>query len=723
MDLKALRECKLKQTPAEFAQLIEEREADIEHWEATGEPPFAVIQKISQKTGLDFNMLLGYQKPELQAINVNDTWETAEFTKKSLKGYIADALGRIVLPDEQRKAYIDGLQQCIESNLVKPKVIIAGRSDTGKSTLINALLGAEKMPTAWTPTTAIAVYIKHIGDKPSFIPDGESTWVFANHLDEEVLWDVRRLQDEEYCRKWKIAAGCIDILRSYGVRQKESHAFEAGSAVVFVDAPILNNCDIVDLPGFGTETESDDLLTFRATQGADVIIYLSQANGFMRIEDITYLKENIKALPVFEKRDANKLRPLANLFVVASQAHTVNAGNPRQLDHILATGYENLAKTLPDRYWSGKQALSGYSEEDYGKYALPNRFFTYTTDIPSLCEKFNKELRTLLEALPEIINDRTKAAVSAYVARRKPNLQAEIEKYEGICKERDKYVSLLNDIQDNELERRKDNDRRKETIRSVIKDLREASVQEFHSYCAAEINVDAIVRRLKAQNIKNKKEDVELFASQFQSTIQEQIEIILSKKSTELTTVIKEYLDGFSQTANRSYSDDSIHADFDVAWAFTSALSKIGILGGIGAVVLSEAAWLFLPISTMIGVVGDVALAAEALGPIGLAAGLAISGALGLVKLFGGGWEKSVAKKLLEAFETNRLQEKYVGAINSYWEETRQAFDRAAQTLDSEWDAYVENLRKAVQEYDVQELEGLLKTLKNLKDFFDHIPL
>ena len=246
----------------------------------------------------------------------------------------------------------------------------------------------------------------------------------------------------------------------------------------------------------------------------------------------------------------------------------------------------------------------------------------------------------------------------------------------------DENISLLREIEANELKRVEDNDRCKKDAMNAISDLREASVQEFHSYCATEINVDAIVRQLKEKKVKNKKEEVELFASQFQSTIQQQIEIILSEKANELSAVTKEYLDEFSRTANRAYSDDSLHADFDVTWAFTSALSKIGILGGIGAFVLGEAAWLFLPISVVIGVAGDVALTAVALGPIGLVAGLAISGALGLVKLFGGGWEKSVAKKILKAFESNQIQEKYVGAINNYWEETRQAFDSAAQALD-----------------------------------------
>ena len=68
MDLKALREYKLKISRTEFAQLIGESEADVEHWEATADLSFPVIQKISQKTGLDFNTVCNYEKPAPQVI-------------------------------------------------------------------------------------------------------------------------------------------------------------------------------------------------------------------------------------------------------------------------------------------------------------------------------------------------------------------------------------------------------------------------------------------------------------------------------------------------------------------------------------------------------------------------------------------------------------------------------------------------------------------------------
>jgi len=149
----------------------------------------------------------------------------------------------------------------------------------------------------------------------------EDVWIFANQAGGENLWDESRLHDESYCRLWKIGAGGVETLRSFGTRQGEYYDREAGAAVVFLDAPILKTCDIVDLPGFGTETEQDDNITFATTRKADVVLYLSQASGFMRIEDITYLKRNISELPVWEKKGGNDLKPLSNLFVIDNLLH------------------------------------------------------------------------------------------------------------------------------------------------------------------------------------------------------------------------------------------------------------------------------------------------------------------------------------------------------------------------------------------------------------------
>lgn len=265
IDVKAFYESKLKMTREEFARLVNVKISVVEQWEKAGEMPLTAIQKIAVETGLDFNTIPGFKKESPKALIPKDHWQNADFTKKSLTQYISNALEQYEVPEKAKKDYIDGLRQCIDASLTKPRIAIVGRSDVGKSTLINALLGAEKMPTSWRPTTSIAVYIKHMDEKPPFIK--ENAWIFKNECGGENLWDARRFRDEEYCLKWKIAAGDIDVLRNYGTHQakEQTPTLEAGAAVVFIDVPILKDCDIIDIPGYGTTEESDSTIAFKAT--------------------------------------------------------------------------------------------------------------------------------------------------------------------------------------------------------------------------------------------------------------------------------------------------------------------------------------------------------------------------------------------------------------------------------------------------------------------------
>lgn len=399
MDFKSLRSDKLKLTQEEFANLYGISIQEVQELDKTGKPDMDLIVKIATKSGLDFNTILSYEKPRVKPISAKDTWEKTNFTKKSLSGYLNSALEQMDIPDDMRKNYIDDLEIGIMSKFVKPTVAIVGRSDTGKSTLINSLIGAEKMPAKWTPTTSTAVYVKHIKDRPAFIHD--EAWIFKRECGNEKFWNSKRLYDEKYCEKWKVAGGDLSLLETYSTRQGGGLKTEAGSAVVFVDAPILLNCDIIDLPGYGTETASDDVITAKTAAHADVLIYLSLASGFLRIEDIEYLKNNVRTLPVLEKKGENGLKPLANLFVVASHADSVDNGNEISLANILKSGCERYMSTLSDSYWKSRAEESGY---DYSPAVIQSRFFTYTTDIPALCEKFRNNLEAVLETIPEIVD-------------------------------------------------------------------------------------------------------------------------------------------------------------------------------------------------------------------------------------------------------------------------------------------------------------------------------
>ena len=73
--------------------------------------------------------------------------------------------------------------------------------------------------------------------------------------------------------------------------------------------------------------------------------------------------------------------------------------------------------------------------------------------------------------------------------------------------------------------------------------------------------------------------------------------------------------------------------------------------------------------------------------------------------------------------EENDVADKYREGIKKYWTQTERAFNQAAEKLDTEWNAYVENLRAMVDSYDINEIQTKIATLKYLSDFFDNIPL
>ena len=227
----------------------------------------------------------------------------------------------------------------------------------------------------------------------------------------------------------------------------------------------------------------------------------------------------------------------------------------------------------------------------------------------------------------------------------------------------------------------------------------------------------------RLDRIKNKKEDIQQFASQLQDEMQSKCSDLLKERSEQLSVKVKEYVSDYQEGVQASFQEANLNADFDAGYAFASSLAKIGIIGGLGAFLAADAAFAFGSWAFLFGIGGQIALFANFLGPIGIVAGALISAGLGIMKLFGGGWEKSVAKKLVNAYEEKGVTDQYRKAINEYWAQTETAFDQAAEQLDQAWTAYVERLQTTVDSYDIEQIETSLTAAKGIQNFFEHIPL
>lgn len=733
-DLRYFREKILKMSQEEFAKLIGVRQDVVSRMEKDpSQITLSTLKIIAEKTGTTLDELVGYEKPIIKALQVEYSWGTVDFTRKTLADYIENFCQQSSLNSDYHQ-YVNELKIGIHNLIQKPKIAIIGRSDVGKSALINSLLGKEKMPTAWTPTTSIVVYLKHISDKPSYMSD--DVWVFRSSNNGEADWDDRLLYDEKYCTEWKLASGDIGLLKSYGTRFGEKYdQNEAGSAVAFIDSDILRNCDIMDLPGFGTgDRAEDDIVTLEAKKKADVLIYMSIANGFMRDEDIQYLKEAIPSLNIIEANKEYNIEPLSNLFIVASQAHTVDKGNSMSLQSILDKGCERFERTLSDGFWRRRKEVSGY---DYNHDIFRSRFFTYTSDIGHLRIDFENSLREVMELLPRIVEKRVKSFVQDFSSSKCNILKKAIDSYYEIIKEKKAYEEMLKQITQREPERFSDNQNHRISISTSITNYRDISLRSFAEKYKRIISVDNIVHVIESKGYKKKKEDIQLLSSYINSCLQDEMQDILKSNSELLKNEINDYISAFETRCKLSdmSSVNLNYVPFNATRAFASGLAGLATFGGLaiwastlgnlGAYILVAKG---VSLLSSLGIsVGGTAAAATAVasigGPVVLGIALAVIAALSVFAVFSRGWQKGIGKKLVSAYEENDALRKFNESIIKFWDDTQTAFNASADSLETEWQAYIANLKSIVKNDDINDIKKRIDEAKNIKDFFENIPL
>ncbi len=722
-DLTHFREKLLRATREDLAKRLDVSLEQLDEMERHPEDiTFSTLRKLSNIAGIPFDKISSYQDYIPQPFEVEDTWSQANLIKTELFQKIEKHT-----VDDSVKSYLEEVKNILHQTIVKPSVAIVGMSDAGKSTLINTLLGEDKLPAAWTPTTSISVHIKHLDDRPSFIKD--EVWVFKGN---KTGFNMKKVHEESYSKKMKIAGGDASILSKFGVRQNSADSLdeEAIAAVIYVESPILKVCDIVDLPGFGTgDRKNDDVLAQKSKEFADIVIYLSIANGFLRGTDIEFIKSALNGLPTIESEN-NGLKPLNNFFIVASQAHTINDGSLTELHRILEKGTDRLYSLTPEEIWENKREQSGYL---YTRQDIRNRFFTFSKDKLKTREKFEQELRILLERLPQIIQQQGFDTVRENVNRLKVDIENKAAVQKDIISERNKYVALLNDIKANEKTRQEHNAKSRETILKLISTLEVQSIKEFKNEYDRLINVENIVRIMEEKKYKKKKEDIEFLAGYLTSKVQMILQETLKNKSEKLTREIEHYLNEFEiQVKKFDKGLSTIQIPFDTLKIFASGLAGAATLGGLAAwastlgnlgayILVAKGVSVLSAIGISIsgGVAGAVAGVAALGGPIVLGIALAAIVSMSVFAIFSGGWRKKVAKKLVESYSAQNVVNQFNEEISKFWDETREAFNTSADYLENEWENSIDNLTALVHSYDKKDIEFAIENLNQIKQILD----
>jgi small GTP-binding protein len=220
-------------------------------------------------------------------------------------------------------------------------VVVLGEFNHGKSTFINALLGAPVLPTGITPTTALLTHIDH---------GAKTTATAVTEAGERKKLDAAALGQWVTVEGQGAAAAASKDGGGNGGNKKK--AAEAPSPVHHVEvthaaALLSNHLTIVDTPGVNDINEQRAEITYGYLPRADAAIFLLDATQILTASERQFLEERIL------RSTRDRL-----LFVVAK----ADLLDDKELAETLAFARKHLAAIVPEPAVfpvSAKRALAG----------------------------------------------------------------------------------------------------------------------------------------------------------------------------------------------------------------------------------------------------------------------------------------------------------------------------------------------------------------------------
>lgn len=736
-DLKKFRETIYKDISQEkFSELVGLSQSTVSRVES-GQATLSIddLIKIATKTGSSLDDLVHFEETVYEAMEVKNGWEKMHLLKNALRKYISEEKSNftnsdIIVETRNAESIFFDASRAVEKAFRKPKVAVIGKSDSGKSTLINCLLGQKDiLPHRWAPCTSIIAYIKHVKDRPEFI--NEEVWYFQND-DNDSVWDDTRLYDEKYCASCKIGSGPYESLATFGTRngrKYEENNEQCTSCVLFVDAPLLLNCDFVDVPGLTGEVETrgdDNSKAREAMNFADIMIYMSPSIGFLNdLNEFTMLAEAIDILPPVEEVNGI-MKPLSNLFVVASHAHTVgkDAGN--------------IASTKADNFYEqqGRFVLERRKEKtgvDYDESMLKSRFFCFATDRQYYREEFENALRETISEMPDFLMKKAIDNMHKIATEEKKYFDAQMEDAIHLKDNYQNTIDFLDKIKASEDKRKKMDADARSIIYSKISACRKASIEKFEQKYYYILSDDHISNLIK--NYGKNKKGMEALANRVSSELSSEFKKILNEKSKELSDDINGYLKTYQAYCDQTFVTNSPKVSgFSAERAFASGLAGLATFGGLAAwaasfgnlggyILVAKGVSLLSTLGISVGGVSSAVGAVAAMGgPITLGVALAAIATISAFAVLTGTSNKIIAKRVRDAYDKEHALDKYADAFSRFWKETKDAFDKAANSMNEELERIIKERENMVKDFDCEKFEKYIQACREIGKFFSGIP-
>lgn len=725
--LKSHREA-AKKTQAEVAAIISEMtgqpvtQGQVSRWEENPDSvPIKMARAYAQAVGVTMDELL---EPPLgrddMRIEPGDPYVALRRNVGLLRACLEAAPAPVDTEGIPRPAQVEDLCARVER---KPNVVLAGHFDAGKSRLSNALLGDDILPTRYQPTTASGTWMFHIDDRPAWC--GEVVYVFAKGF------DPTRIRDADYCRSVLVASGSIEILAAYAAHPPGGRNERDLTVVAFLDAPILRACNLLDVPG-NQHSEQDTAAAAAGLARADVLIYVSRAQGFLDEQDIIQLRAQLRQLPTMEARG---VRPLENLILVASHAHPKMS--KQEVDDLCDAGAVTMMRELGTTVFDERAQRS---KTPTTLHDVRRRIFPFWFETPERRDPLRRALTdTLGDALPAAWNRGADEEVESFRNGARGACDQSIAQYRRV-------------LADVEAARREFQERR--ALETARAEMRRAKKQTVLHAVATQwmgsklflketypniVNEDAVKQFLKTR-YKSKKDAEKHAAGAVVDELQSALMKDTAKRSQTLVPLVEDFLGQFGSVGAgepaRPDGSPAVGVAFDARGAFLGGMAGLGTVGALGAwaatlgnlggyIIVAKVASLLAALGIEFGgSAALVSLVAALGGPAVVAVALATALAIGIGWLFGESWESRLAGKIVKALEKNKVQQAFEKSINDYWQGTQNSFVVAGDAVEQSYQRHLKDLERVITGSitSPDELQRLVARLERVRDFFAGLP-
>lgn len=516
--------------------------------------------------------------PNYQDYTYQDyTW----FKKK--KNELVDLISESseVINDISLTQYAKGLQQ-LGSKVDRDtfKIQIVGTFNNGKSTLINALLGEDVLPTKVVPSTAVINEIKYGETKKAILN-------FRNPLPETLLSDIPAATlDHMKSHDMKdVPPMEIDYnkLSEYVTIPMDGDPDEASlkspylSVELFYPSPLLKEgVEIIDSPGLN-ENDERTAVTLDYLDKADAIIFLFDANRACAKDEMEIL-EDILVPKGFD-----------NIFFVVNRFDVVlNEKDQKQLKCFVEKKVKNYT-TNEIYYISALKAIEGKVEKNEDKL-LKSGFPPFEKRLAEFLAKDKGKIKLAKPAkeLKGILGEVLSKAIPSQKIQLSTNIQDLQERYEGVKPELAKYESQKETLKKDlelEVERQENNITR--AINNQFCEIAD-SVSAWVEECQPKNNPGIFGRKSQVQKVE---EEIREYVNtkvkeQFGKWNKEVLVPLIEESVVEVFKSsdgeLKGILDGIDQLQS-AVSGEPYDPNHDESSGWTRAIGVAGICCGFAS--------------------------------------------------------------------------------------------------------------------------------------------